>query len=87
MSRKAGTLAGGAINSGANQSANITGAGNALAAGTLGATNAAAGGLGSVGNAALISNLLNKSGGGAGGIYGLPNTMNIMPTAAKSSSA
>lgn len=73
----AGTLASGAINSGANQAGNIVGAGNALASGTLGATNAAAGGLGSIGNASLISQLLQKSSGSAGGIYGLPNTMNI----------
>lgn len=52
------------------------GAGSALAAGQIGSANALAGGLGNIGNTALMYSLLNRGGGGGGG-FPAPYTMNI----------
>ena len=49
------------------------GSGSALAAGQIGSANALAGGLGNIGNTALMYSLLNRGGGG----YPAPYTMNI----------
>lgn len=51
------------------------GAGSALAAGQIGSANAIAGGLGNIGNTALMYSLLNRGGGGGG--FPAPYTMNI----------
>jgi hypothetical protein len=71
-SNAAGSLAGGAINSGNAQASTLGNIGNAGAAGTLGSANALAGGLTGAGNAATNSLLYSAIGGnGIGGGNGL----------------
>lgn len=53
---------------GSNVANNITGAGNASAAGTVSATNALTGGIQGLGSNYLLAQLLGQGGGGAGGL-------------------
>jgi hypothetical protein len=67
----AGALAGSAGQFSGQATNTLTGIGQAQAAGTLGSANALAGGVNGIGNATLLSSLLNR---GNTGIYGNPNS-------------
>lgn len=73
-----GNLSAAAINSGNTQGSTIANIGSASAAGTLGATNALAGGVQGVGNAAILSSFLGNKGlygSGASNLFGANGSM------------